>query len=277
MAGYRRSFGLISCYRRSVAPYIGLGLQMNHLLWVHSLSKHSCPPWACPVCKAGEARLMAKSLTYQETVDSKRRDRDDYWDPNEIQFAFTAWAECSNQKCKQRFAIAGTGGIEPQYDHDGDTEWVEYFSPKLVFPMPDIIEFPAKCPLDIKDELRMAFRLIWQSPEACAGRLRVAVELLLDYIGVPKEKTSSNGKPMVMILHDRIETFAISNSITGPSMLALKTLGNAGSHIGTISRADILDALHIFEHALGEILDKRSEKVAALAEKLTKKHARKKA
>jgi hypothetical protein len=54
--------------------------------------------------------------------------------------------------------------------------------------------------------------------------------------------------------------------------MALKWLGNTGAHEGSISDADLLDAFEIFEHALAEIVDKRSANLAALAKKLTKKH-----
>ena len=68
----------------------------------------------------------------------------------------------------------------------------------------------------------------------------------------------------------------MSNAVTGPHLMALKWRGNAGSHGSKVSRIDLLDAFEIMEHSLVEILDKRSAKVAALAEKMTKKHAPKK-
>lgn len=54
--------------------------------------------------------------------------------------------------------------------------------------------------------------------------------------------------------------------------MALKWLGNAGSHDRTVSKSDLLDAFEILEHALAEIIDRRSAKVAELAKKLAKKH-----
>lgn len=220
--------------------------------------------------------LVQKSVTHHETVESKRWRNDDAWEPEQIQYVFTAWAECRHPSCKQRFAISGTGGTEPQYDDEGSTEWVDYFSPRHCDPMPDVIELPVKCPDEVAKELRAAFALFWAQPEPCAGRIRVAVEALLDHIGVPKKTTTAKGKQIDLKLHERIEAFAVSNAVTGPHLMALKWLGNAGSHGSRVSRIDLLDAFEIMEHALVEILDKRSAKVAALAEKMTKKHAPKK-
>jgi hypothetical protein len=54
--------------------------------------------------------------------------------------------------------------------------------------------------------------------------------------------------------------------------MALKWLGNTGTHSAEVSEDDLLDAFEILEHALIEIIEKRSTKVAELAKKLTKKH-----
>ena len=56
--------------------------------------------------------------------------------------------------------------------------------------------------------------------------------------------------------------------------MALKSLGNTGTHEGQVTREDVLDAFEIIEHALAELIDRRTAKVAALARKLSKKHAR---
>ena len=54
--------------------------------------------------------------------------------------------------------------------------------------------------------------------------------------------------------------------------MALKIVGNAGSHTTKVTHDDVLDALEIVEHALAEIIDERSARIAKLASKLTAKH-----
>jgi len=247
---------------------------MNRTLWIQTLSKHSCPAWPCPVCRKGTLALIPKSLVYKETVESKRAHDHEAWDPDWITYKFTAWAECRHPTCKQEFAIAGTGGVGPEFDADGGYEWEDYFSPMFCQPMPGMIDIPSKCPEDVRDELQEAFALFWSNRAACAGRIRVALESLMNHLGVPKRKKEKNGRYFDLSLHARIDAFSKTKSTVGSQLMALKWLGNAGSHSSEVSKNDLLDAFEIMEHSLGEIIDKRSEKVASLAKKLTKKHGR---
>lgn len=245
---------------------------MNRSLWKQTLTKTSCPAWPCPVCRKGILALVHNSLIYKETIGSMRMHHQRAWDPDCIEYTFTAWAECRHPQCKQEFAIGGKGGVGPEIGADGDYDWVEYFSPMLCQPMPDIIDIPEKCPVEVKDELQTAFALFWAHRNACAGRIRVGLECLMNHLGVPKRKRAKLGTYADLTLHSRIDTFAKKQPTVGPQLMALKWLGNTGSHHGQVSQEDVLDAFEIMEHALGEIIDRRSAKVAKLAKKLTKKH-----
>ena len=79
---------------------------MDRSIWLESISKTYCPAWPCPVCQKSALALVKDSLLKEETVESgKCHDHVD-WDPEYIEYAFTAWAECTHPKCKQKFAIA---------------------------------------------------------------------------------------------------------------------------------------------------------------------------
>lgn len=245
---------------------------MKRSLWTRTLNKDWCPAWPCPVCRKDTLLLVQNSLTCRETVESKRARSDEAWDPDCIIYAFTAWAKCRRPSCKQQFAIAGTGGVERKYNEYGFREWEDYFSPMMCYPMPDMFDFPAKCPDDVREELRAAFEIFWSHRPACAGRIRVALECLINYLGVPKRKKGGSGKYFDLTLHARIDAVAKKEPTIGFQLMALKWLGNAGSHIGDVSKNDLLDAFEIMEHALGEIIERRSAKVAKLAKNLSKKH-----
>lgn len=245
---------------------------MNRSLWTQTLSSASCPAWPCPICRDGITVLVQESLVSHETAESARAHGHEDWDPDWIEYAFTAWAECSHASCKQRFAIAGFGGVDPELGPDGELQWEDYFVPKICYPMPDMIALPARCPDEVAKELRAAFATFWSHRAACAGRIRVATECLMNHLGVPKRKKNKAGKYSDLNLHARIDTFAKSAPIVGSQLMALKWLGNSGSHESEIAKDDLLDAFEILEHALGEIVDQRSIKVAALAKKLTRKH-----
>ncbi len=246
---------------------------MKRRLWESTLSKVFCPSWLCPVCKKGTLRLRQKSLTFEETVESKRRYRQDAWGPDEIEFIFNAWADCTHASCAQPFAISGTGGVEQEYvGGDGSWEWVECFYPKAVIPTLDIIELPNGCPQTVLVPLRQAFSVFWSQPEACAARVRVALEALLTHVGVPTVDKTSTEKQTDIPLHRRIELYAKENPEIGQQLMALKWIGNSSSHGGQVARREILDAFELLEHSLIEVLEKRSAKMAALAKKLTEKY-----
>lgn len=247
---------------------------MDRTLWTQSIHMHFMPAWKCPVCRKGHITLVPKSVTMKETAASLREHSHDAWDPDWIQYVFTAWGVCSNKACEQPFAISGVGGVAPDYDDDRGIEWYDYFSPRQCNPMPDIFDLPPKCPENVSTELRIAFSLFWGYREACAGRVRVGLELLMDHLGVPKRKKAKNNKFFDLTLHGRLEHFACKNPTIGSHLMALKWLGNAGSHDGTVSTNDLLDAFEVLENALAELIDQRSARVTALAKKLTKKHSK---
>lgn len=250
---------------------------MDRHLWTQSIKPTYCPAWPCPVCKKGTLALTKDSIQEKEGVKSVRSRNEDDWDPDWISYAFTAWAYCTHPTCKQDFALAGTGGVTQTMTGEyGEPEWSDYYVPLVCYPMPDIFEIPKKCPDDVSNELRGAFAIFWGNQAASANRLRVALELLLNHVGVQKRKKSKKGPMYDLSLHARIDVFAKSEPTVGPQLMALKWLGNTGSHDGAVSKNDLLDAFEIMEHALGEIVDKRSERVAELAKQLTKKHKRKK-
>jgi hypothetical protein len=231
------------------------------------------PSWPCPSCATGTLRLVPKSLVRNETPHSKRGHRHEDWDPDWIEYVFVAWGKCSLENCEAEVAISGVGGIEPSYDEEGGTTWVDYFAPRFCWPMPSIIEVPKKCPDDVKDELKSSFLLFFTDLNAAANHVRIALERLMDHLGVPCRQKDKTKKFVDLSLHRRIEIFTKKQTVVGAPLMALKWLGNAGSHGRTLSRDDLLDAYDVLEHTLVELIDRRTERVAELARQLTKKHA----
>ena len=216
---------------------------MNRSLWKSDITKNHCPQWLCPNCDQGKIVLVPNSLVYEETVESIKCRNDPEFQPEWIEYSFVAWGQCTNTLCNQKFAIAGNGGVEPQYtSENGDWDYKEYFSPQYCFPMPHIIKLPKTCPDEIKKELKNAFLLFWLNRPACAGRIRVSLEILMDYIGIPKKRQKNNHE-IELTLHERIDAYTSKNSQIGSQLMALKWLGNTGSHETDISKNDILDVI----------------------------------
>lgn len=243
---------------------------MNRQLWFTSISETSCPPWTCPTCKAGTLRMRQGSLIYCETRESLKSRSEESWGPEYVAFTFTAWLDCSYDMCKEKIAVTGTGGIEPEFiAEDSSWDFVPNFYPKWFEPPLRMIETPARCPVIVSCALNDAFALYWSQPEACAGRIRVALEELLNHLGIPVSKVD---KSKQLGLHQRIDLFSAQNALVGAQLMALKWLGNTGAHGNGVTQSDIIDGLELLEHCLVEVLEKRSSKMVALAKKLTDKH-----
>ena len=245
---------------------------MNRALWTQTLTEQSSPPWPCKSCGKGTFTLVPGSLIHKETVWSRRARKSDDWGPDWITYAFTAWVKCNNPACGDEAAVAGEGSVDQCYDQEGGTDYFDCFSPHFCTPMPDIFDLPKKCPIEVASEVRAAFKLFWSDPSASANRVRVALEALMNHLRIQKRRKNTKGKFYKLVLHDRIEVLRVTEPEIGAQLMALKLLGNTGSHDGKVKRNDVLDAFEIIEHALFELIEHRSRRLAALAQALAEKH-----
>ncbi len=173
--------------------------------------------------------------------------------------------------------MSGYGGVE-EHEYPGDdeieshTSYDEYYLPKCMVPMADMFDIPAKCPKEVSQQLRRAFSLFWLDTSAAAGRIRVALELLMDHLKIKRRCRQSNRKFRNLTLHERIGIFQTAEPALGPQLMALKWLGNTGSHESVLTPKDLLDAFELLDHVLTELIDQRSKKVMVLAKQITSKH-----
>lgn len=249
---------------------------MNRDLWKKSITKYSIPPWPCPVCGIGTIALIRGTGKFEETVASMSlREREgEKWFPDLSEYAFTVWGKCRHDECAQQFCISGNGSDEMVLSEDG-YDFEERFYPKQCFPMPEIFEIPHKAPDEVRQVLLQAFQLFWGNTGACANRLRVTLELMLNHEGIQKKKKGANGKFFELTLHQRIEILQSKEPNIGYKLMALKWLGNTGSHFLHAKKDDLLDAFEILEYSLAEMVGSRSKRVAQLAKGLMKKHKKK--
>jgi len=173
----------------------------------------------------------------------------------------------------------GTGEVDsyPEYDDEGYPQEAldDFFRPKYFEPSLELIALPEDCPGRVSKPLRESFRLFFCAPNAAANCVRIAVEELLSDLGV-KRFALVGGKRRPISLHQRITLIPPKFEHLKEMILAVKWLGNAGSHAtgdgnGALSADDVLDSYEFAEHIVQEIYSSKTKTLFTLAKKVNKK------
>lgn len=241
---------------------------MDKEIWKTRFFADSCPPWPCPTCKKGVLILEDGSLKHTNTKKSMEYQDEEWWGPEHVVMSFTAWAKCTT--CGEKFALSGTGGVEVVPDDQWNAEYIDVFNLEFCHPHLNLISVSENCPEKVRVALCAAFKLFFSDRPSAAGRIRVAVERLLDHLGIADKGLRGNR----LTLDARIDLFSKSDAVNGPLLMAIKWLGNVGAHTDDVSEDDILDAFSVIEHVLAEVVDKKTASIAKLAADIVKKHGK---
>jgi|CXWL01.1.fsa_nt_gi hypothetical protein len=251
---------------------------MERMLWKSSFTIGDLPDWPCPTCSKGTLRIKDGSFFKAQPLRSREAGAHEDWDPEWITYVYSCLLICANDKCGEVVSSSGTGSVQhdPYEDNDGEWTWdtVDQFQPRFFEPPLALIEVPTTCPEAVRIPLWEAFRLLFAAPGAAANSIRIAIEALLTELGVKRFRVAK-GKRRFVMLHERIELLTSKHSGLKEPLLAIKWLGNAGSHADSADRAltadDVLDALELTEHILHEIFASRRARLAKLAKKVNNK------
>lgn len=231
--------------------------------------------WPCPTCLAGKLKVKSDTFHREEGHDSKAAFSHEAWDPTWVRYTFSCMLVCSNDSCKEIIACTGDGFVE-EYDYvdeDGESHFdhQDYFRPKYFEPHLRLIELPESCPRAVSELLNDSFKLFFSSPSAASNNIRMAVEELLTELKVPRF-ISKNKRRTPINLHQRIELLPLRYAQVKDLILAVKWLGNAGSHAnGRINMDDVMDSYEMFAAALKEIYHSERKQLQALAKRVNKK------
>jgi hypothetical protein len=238
---------------------------VNRELWKESLTQEHTPHWHCPACAGGYLRQKPGSLHFSETQESHKNVVHEAWEPEWIVFRFSAIVICNNEHCREVVAITGTGTVDHVQTHeDGQSDYIEFFHPEYVSPSPLLIPIRIEYPQLVVSELRLSFTASWSDFSSAGNHIRAAVERLLDHLGEPATKADKGGKTLRVPLHERIEGLGKRDKGLSDRLLAVKWIGNAGSHKDELTRDDVFDALDIVDVILDDLFVRHREKVTAL-------------
>jgi hypothetical protein len=246
---------------------------MNRDIWKQTLSENHAPRWSCPTCGTGFLRLKDRPIKVYATRESINASLSQDFYQGDATERFVCVLQCDKSSCAEPVSVLGTTGWEevPDYDEEGyqGYAWSRYLVPMFFDPPLALIDIPRTCPNEVRLELVAGFRLYWCHLGAAANRIRTAVELLLTYLRI-KRFTPQHGRRRRLNLHERIQIFRAHKPELGVPLLAIKWLGNEGSHPGALSHNDLLDAFGIVEHVLDELLNPASPEVQRIAKQIVR-------
>lgn len=231
--------------------------------------------WVCGRCGRGHLHISDNKKVDESTAETNKAAKEDWFDHEDAEYRFAALLICNNANCADPVAISGTMYYEHfQVGYD-DYETYARYRVKAVTPPPFPFAMDKKIPEAVRDHLKMAAGLLWTDHDAAGNRIRQAVEALMDERGIKKtyieaSKTpGKSGKRKKHMLHARIDMYKAANGEAADHLMAIKWIGNAGSHTGSegLTRDQILDAFDLMEHALEEIYIRHR---ATLAKKVAK-------
>jgi hypothetical protein len=120
-----------------------------------------------------------------------------------------------------------------------------------------------------------SFQLFWSDPLACTNRIRSTVERLLTAQKVPQTtgKIAAKGRRKFLALHRRIEQFATRRPEIAEKLMAVKWIGNAGSHSHGATVDDALDGYELMDWVLDTLYARRHHRASALTKAINRRKA----
>jgi len=239
----------------------------------------------CSSCEGGTLKVKKGSLSKRQTNSAK-----EFYEVvgevcEENSSRFSLLLECKN--CNEVYCVAGTTSLKKYHGNCGFEECLDryneycakgiedlcehyhdYYNIKYINPQINIFIIPDQTTDSIKKFLTKSFALFWCDKEASANKIRTALELLMDDFGIQKTHTSAKGNEYTLPLNRRLELFKLHKDFgyLSEKLSAIKFLGNAGSHIRSVTKEDLLDAYEILEYVLEERFQ-RQERVDSLVKK----------
>ncbi|MCY1047648.1 DUF4145 domain-containing protein [Corallococcus sp. bb12-1] len=196
------------------------------------------------------------------------------WEPDWYQGRFSCHLICNQYICRESVIVGGNVTRELRRDESGDEYYPHVYDPYFFYPATPLFRWPRSLPESIQQELIYCSSLIWNDPSSCANRIRTCVELLLTHLKIPRSQRSKKGDLVPLRLHRRIELFMFKQPELGESLMAIKWLGNIGSHEGGLTKTALLDGIELLEHVIIEIFEQRTKRLTKLRKEMVKRKGR---
>lgn len=236
----------------------------------------SFPEYTCPTCHKGILFIEHKNIKTYESANSISAHGHDAWEPEWMQGIFFGILKCSNGSCGETVVMTGeyVSKEKHEYDYQNDTYDLvvnKLLTPTCFNPAPHIFQLHKELPENINYEIINSFKIFWLDISSCANKIRRVVELIMDDMKIPKTYLQS-GKRKGYSLHKRIEQFKAKKPEEADLLMAIKWIGNSGSHTGDgLTKDDILDSYEILEHVTNKLYEKDTKRISKLTKTINKR------
>lgn len=240
--------------------------------WPEIVTEQTFPKWECPNC-GHTISVKENEIVGPETGASLSCRGHEAWDPEWIHGRFVASYECAH--CQDPATMLGSYTLR---EGEGDPrhleqEYFPLYRIQAIEPAPALIRVPDDLPEELTGQLHRAFRLFWVDRAACANAIRGVVEEFLNQMRVRKTDGSRSQRGRLS-LHKRIELYSDKDEHLSTALMAMKWIGNAGSHASQISRQTLFDGFDLLEHVLEEAFNSPRQRAARLARNINRRRGR---
>jgi hypothetical protein len=206
-----------------------------------------------------------------EAARSSRARNHENWEPEWTHGTFHGSLRCSLAQCTEPVSIAGDYKIDLVLATDGKWfgEYDAFYRLRFAVPALPLLDPPSKTPDRVRRAVQAASATLWTDPAAAGNRLRFAIEELLTGHGV-RRFSVRNGKQTRLTTHARIVAFQTRKTEAGDALMAVKWIGNEGSHADGLTATDIIDGAALLGHALRLLYDDSAKEMERRIKKINK-------
>ncbi|WP_155058463.1 DUF4145 domain-containing protein [Streptomyces blattellae] len=228
------------------------------------------PALLCPLCS--QITLEPEINEFESATSAAARNTDD-WDPTDASGFFYGELKCPRTPCGNRYVVAGSWTYDwgpANVSGSEEDPYLVAYKVKHILPELPLIELPDGAPAGLQPMISAASASLLSDPSASANRIRSAIDCILDHKGVRKFPQGNRKKRLTT--HARIELFRDKNPSAADQLMAMKWIGNVGSHESEVMPlAWVLDGIEHFAKAVEIVYDTKEKELMRRAAIINKK------
>jgi hypothetical protein len=212
----------------------------------------SLPYISCPTCESDYLVIEDKSMRTTFAAESIKNSNHPDWDPTWDFGYFSLTLICRNQKCITVHACSGNFSVDDNLNQaSNEPPFITSYQCKYLNPSVPILSnmLPTDTPEQVIARIKEAEQILLTDPNAAANRFRLAIEEVMNEYGINRFQIQKH-KRVRLTTHARLLEFKKYEYSIVDAFMAVKWIGNQGSHEDTLSVGDLLTAAEILKFGL---------------------------